>query len=228
MSLAGHFCTANAATAVQLRGFDNLDTLRCHLQLSTIYHNYKDYVGAINHLLAGKYLIALLGGSQHPEMTSVFARLGSLLCEIGCVEIGLKCLEEAKSRSIVNNEKIRTCDINIDIAEILCNFKRFGDAAAYQTKAYRMLKQLLGNEHAKVVNVKKVLEYYLRFDLEQKNAEKRYYEEERKRSAVEQAEAKKLEEQQRQTNAINKLIADDAASKKKNKSTNSINKKAKK
>ena len=106
----------------------------------------------------------------------------------------------------------------------MCNYKRFGDAAAYQTKAYRVLKRLFGNEHPKVAGVKQLLEYYLRFDLEQKNAEKRYYEEERKRTAKEQEEAKKLEEQQRQANAINKLIAEDAASKKKNKSSNSIKK----
>lgn len=154
------------ALAVQLNGFDNLDTLRVHVQLSTLYQQDKDYVNAVHHLLAAKYIVQLLGGQNHPEIVNIYAKLGSMFIEIGGWELGLQCLDEAKART-AEMDVYKYCDICTDIAEFVCRSGMYTQAAELQKKVYVLIKKYYGVEHSKTVMAKRTLEIYLRASNEQ-------------------------------------------------------------
>lgn len=160
-------CANAICLAVQLKGFDNLDTLRCHMGLSSLYHVRRDYISAVQHMLAAKYLVQLLGGYHHPEIVNTYLKLGSMFCEIGGWDIGLKCLEQAKART-ETTDPTKYTEICLNLADMMARLNMFGPASELQKQAYMLTKFYRGGKDARTVEVKQMLEAYMRADLEQK------------------------------------------------------------
>ena len=206
------------ALAVQLRGFDNIDTLRCHVQLSSLYHVKKDYISAVNHMLAAKYLVELLGGAHHPEIINIFTKIGSLYCEIGGWDIGWKCMEEAKKRTEIT-DPIKHCEISVDLADMMARWNMFGAAAELQKHAYTLTRFYSGAKHEKTTDVKRTLELYLRADMEYKKYQHVYKLEQDKLRIEEEMKIAENEKKAKAEHIRNSLLEnDEKASKKSGKS----------
>lgn len=175
-------CLSAIPIAAQLKGFDNLETVRCHMQLASLYHVKKQYTAAVNHMTAAKYVVQLMGGKQHPELVNNFIKLGNLYCEVGSWEVGIKCLEEAKKRTETSNP-LKHSDICRDLAEMMAKLRLFQHASELQKQAFLICKSFLGDEHERTVSLKSTLELYLRAFGEQIQLEKKLAEEGSKRMA---------------------------------------------
>lgn len=192
-----HNSTGCIAAAVQLRGLDCIDTLRCHVQLSSLLHQRKEYVGAVNHLLAAKYLIQLCAGPRHPEVANLYSKLGNMLCEVGGWEQGLRCFEEARERTELS-DPTRHLEVCLDLADLLAGLNYFGPAAELQKQSYQLSKMLYGDlpaAEAKLAGIKNTLELYLRTDLEHKKMQQMYMQQAAKMQA--EAAAKEAEEEKK-------------------------------
>ena len=177
-----------------------------------MYQAKKDYVAAVNHILAAKYIIQLIGGDHHPEVVSMFLKLGGLLCDIGVDTLGFKCYNEAK-RMVETVDPVKHCEICTDMAEMLCQYRCFQQSADLQKIAYTFQKQHYGADHQKTTQAKQMLEFYIRYSNESKKYELKMAEEYRKNQLLQAQQDKQEQEKQRTSDALEKLIADDNKSK---------------
>jgi len=89
-----------------------------------------------------------------------------MFIEIGGWDTGLKCLEEAKTRT-ESTDVHKHCDICTDVADIICRSGMYPQAAELQKQAYLLIKKYYGATHIKAEQSKKTLEMYMRASNEQ-------------------------------------------------------------
>jgi hypothetical protein len=65
--------------AVQLHGLDSADAYTYHLQLASVYAELLERPAtAAQHLLCARYVAELIGGPNHPDVASIYMRLGAV------------------------------------------------------------------------------------------------------------------------------------------------------
>ena len=101
----------------------------------------------ITYLLTAKYLITLLGGVHHPELSSIFLKLGLFLVdEKGQFQVGMLCL--------IGQVRTRITDIIIYahitsiIADIMYKAEFYEDAVNEQKNVYNIYKCVAGKGSA--------------------------------------------------------------------------------
>ena len=199
------------ATAVQLNGFDNLDTIRCHMQLSSLFQNKKDYISAINHLLAAKYLVLLFGGPRHPELVNIYLKLASMYFDVGAYDTGLSCLLDAKKRT-EHTAPLKHCNICVDLAAVLYRLSQYGAAAKMQKDAYSLAKKLFtdADKESKLANIKEQLAVYLRVAGEAAKYEKAWNEQQAVLKAQQKAKEDEIEAKEEAEARVRALLAEEA------------------
>ena len=101
----------------------------------------------ITYLLTAKYLITLLGGVHHPELSSIYLKLGLFLVdEKGQFQVGMLCL--------IGQVRTRITDIIIYahitsiIADIMYKAEFYNDAVNEQKNVYNIYKSVAGKGSA--------------------------------------------------------------------------------
>ena len=101
----------------------------------------------ITYLLTAKYLITLLGGVHHPELSSIYLKLGLFLVdEKGQFQVGMLCL--------IGQVRTRITDIIIYahitsiIADIMYKAEFYEDAVNEQKNVYNIYKSVAGKGSA--------------------------------------------------------------------------------
>lgn len=198
------------ATAVQREGLDSHEAVSQHSQISMMYAEVRNGPAAIQHLLAAKYLLQLIGGPRHPELANLYGRLAPLYEEAGEHQLALECLAKART---LTNDLLKNCFFNTALAEYFYRRERYTEAVGYQMQTYAFLKELLPESDERLNEAKTLLETFVR----------------------KKAESEKLQiaqQQQQQANAATQQIIaefeEEANSEKKKKNNNSKKNKSKK
>ena len=116
-------------------------------------------VPAVQHLLAAKYLVELMGGPRHPELVTLLFRLVNIYDEIGDYETAQKCLEKAKK---ITANVAKQCMISATIAETHGKMGNLALAVTEQRGVLRIMEQLYGNDDERTVEAKGRVEIFLR------------------------------------------------------------------
>lgn len=149
------------ALGVQIKGFDNLDTLQCHVQMSNLYLQTKDYHTSLNHLFCAKYIVNLIGGPHHPELITVLHRLALVYLEMGDWDVSYYCLTQACNRAAYIDQP-RHFELCFEMSMLLVQAGRFKEGVDMQKQCFVLSKQLFGPDHTKTSDVKSQLEKSMR------------------------------------------------------------------
>jgi tetratricopeptide (TPR) repeat protein len=145
--------------SVQLTGLDSSDSLQHHGQVAALLLNLGQPLAAVQHLLAAKYLVELMGGPRHPELVVVYLRLVTVYDQLGDYLTAQKCLLAAKVLCTNINKQ---CMISTNMAEILMKMGQLFAAVNEQKGVHKIMEQLFGEEHAMTIEAKSRVEMYHR------------------------------------------------------------------
>lgn len=140
-------------------GIDSQETILHCLQLGILYSEINMIDVAINYYLVAKYLLQLIGGQNHPEITNIFMRLATLYEKVNDLESSLQCLFHARAYT---SDLLKNCLLTISIASMYFHYNKVHEAVAHQKTGYRILKELVKENDERLIEVKKNLEVYLR------------------------------------------------------------------
>jgi tetratricopeptide (TPR) repeat protein len=152
---------------VQLHGLDSAETLQNHLNMSIIFQEVGNYLAAAAHIRSAVYILRLLCGDQHPEISSIYLRLSGIYNEVGNSELAFRCLKIAKELVYLNGDQGTHALICQNMAGLFAQADNFKDAIALQKECYSILRQLFGENDAKTSDAKVRFEILIR-----KSAEK--------------------------------------------------------
>jgi len=116
---------------------------------------------AIAHLLTAKYLIEVIGGARHPELVTVFLRLGSFLVdEDGQFQSGILCMISQVRQRLT--DLVQYAQVTSLIAEYFFKKGFLQQGVDYQQKIFKVMTELFGTKDPRTVEAKARLESYIR------------------------------------------------------------------
>jgi hypothetical protein len=162
------YAQKSLAIAIHLHGFDSQESAMHHLKLSILESEMGNRAAAAQHLQTSKYLLQLMTGANHTELSTIYARFATLYEEAGDFESVWQCYARAKFHTC---DLMQICALNIALAAACAKNNHPFEAVELQKQAYHMLKELVGDrDESQLVEVKSTLESYLRAVNEQKMA----------------------------------------------------------
>lgn len=162
------YAQKSLAIAIHLHGFDSQESAMHHLKLSILESEVGNRVAAAQHLQTSKYLLQLMTGASHTELSTIYARFATLYEEAGDFDSVWQCYARAKFHT---TDLTQICALNIALAAACSKNGHPFEAVELQKQAYHMLKELLGDrDESQLAEVKATLEAYLRAVNEQKAA----------------------------------------------------------
>jgi len=165
---AGNFGAAiesinkSLAGAVQLFGLDSVETVQHHLQLHTAYQELGQHARALEHLLTAKYIVQLIGGARHPEITNLYLRIGALYADAEKYTTALRCMHESNSRLAHVGDMTKIAMVFQHIAEYAAKLNNYRDAIQVQKQCYSLFRQILGDNDQHTLEAKSRCEAYIR------------------------------------------------------------------
>jgi tetratricopeptide (TPR) repeat protein len=152
---------------VQLHGLDSAETLQNHLNMSIVYQEVGNYIAAAAHIRSAVYILRLLCGDQHPEISSIYLRLSGIYNEVGNSTLAFRCLKIAKELVYLNGDQGTHALICQNMAGLFAQSDNFREAIALQKECYSILRQLFGENDSRTADAKVRFEILIR-----KSAEK--------------------------------------------------------
>lgn len=174
---------------VQLHGLDSAETLQNHLNMSVVYQEVGNYLAAASHIRSAVYILRLLCGDQHPEISNIYYRLSTIYDEVGNTELALRCLKIAKELIYWNGDQGTHALICQNMAALYAQLDNFKEAIALQKECYSILRQLFGEADSKTADAKVRFEILIR-----KSAERNEQKAEREKKDKESSESLWLED----------------------------------
>jgi protein TIF31 len=145
--------------AVQIGGFDSPEVIGTHLIIFQMLVTAGVLPRAIKHLRAAIYLMELLGGPNHVEISNAYHKAGTVYHGIGDMETALKFYEEAASRQ--SADRLLEGMIFKSKSTVLAGLQKFKQAVDTEKRAYQMFSVILGENHQLTrtsdVNLKKLM-----------------------------------------------------------------------
>lgn len=211
-ALAAANATKALGLLVQIGGFDSPGAISAHLMIAQMLLTAGELAKATKHLRAAIYLMELLGGSHHTELSNVYHKVGSVYHGINDLTTALKFYDEAASRG--------TCDRLLEAmiaksrALVLASMGQFKSALNKEKHAFQLFSVLLGKNHAMTQQSDQALKKFMSAAVEYGNK-------------MEEDQKKKKEEEVAQAIA-NEIEAEEAAEEQRKKKKNNKKKKGKK
>jgi protein TIF31 len=140
---------ANGARAlglmVQVNGFDSPDVINLHFILFQFYVSCQNFTKAIKHIRAAIYLMDLVGGPHHFELSNAYHKCGSVYHGLGDVKSATMCFDEAANR--VSSDRFLEGVIYKSSAGMHAAQEDFKVAVAKEKRAFQIFSVLLGPNH---------------------------------------------------------------------------------
>mmetsp|Transcript_59557 Transcript_59557/g.145972 ORF Transcript_59557/g.145972 Transcript_59557/m.145972 type:complete len:1590 (+) Transcript_59557:309-5078(+) len=140
---------ANGARAlglmVQVNGFDSPDVINLHFILFQFYVTSQNFAQAAKHIRAAIYLMDLVGGPHHFELSNAYHKYGSVYHQLSDFKSAMACFDEASDR--VSSDRFLEGIINKSSAGMHADQKDFKVAVMKEKRAYQIFLALLGPNH---------------------------------------------------------------------------------
>ena len=102
---------------------------------------------AVKHIRAAIYLMELMGGPRHVEISNAYHKVGTVYHGIGDLVTSLKFYQEAASRE--SADRLLEGMISKSTAVVLAGLGEFKLAVETEKRAYQVFSVLLGENHLK-------------------------------------------------------------------------------
>ncbi len=197
--------------AVQIGGFDSPEVIGTHLVIFQMLVSSGQVQRAVKHLRAAIYLMELLGGPNHVELSNAYHKVGTVYHGIGDLDTALKFYQEASSRQSADRLLEGMIFKSTSVAH--AGLEDFKQAVEVEKRAYYIFSVLLGENHQLTRTSDASLKKFMgvAIQLGSKKVE----------------DAKKEKEEAAALAMANAIEAEEAAEEEKRKKKNNINKKKK-
>jgi tetratricopeptide (TPR) repeat protein len=152
----------NLVLSIRATGLDSPMTLHQHLVLGSVKTELKMFDEAWKHLSAAAYLVCAISGRAHPEASNVLMNMADCATRAGEFTAALEYLREIRERFEFGGDVVKLAYINQSMAELYEANKSLAEAKSYQTMAYKLFRQLFGEQDARTVDSKEKYAHLLR------------------------------------------------------------------
>lgn len=200
------------AISMQIGGFDNSDVFSSHQTFAHILLNSGRLTSSIKHMRAVLYLVQLLGGPHHVELSTLYQKIGSIYDEVGNVSVANHFFRAAISRK--SNDRVLQGVLTKQLAAIYAKIGQLPGAVAMEKQTYSIFRITVGDDHEYTKNSKETLEHYMKIATE--------------RGKVFAAQEKTLKEEAAANKIADEIVASEIAEEKKKKKKKKSKSKSKK
>ena len=131
--------------AVQIGGFDSPDVIGTHLIIFQMLVSSGELARAVKHLRAAIYLMELLGGPNHVEISNAYHKVGTVYHGMGDLRTALKFYQEASLRQ--SADRLLEGMIFKSTAAAHAGLEEFKQAVEVEKRAYQVFSVVLGENH---------------------------------------------------------------------------------
>ena len=153
LELARSNATKALAVAIQMGGFDCAEVIPLRTTLCHILLTSGCIASAVKHIRANMYLLELLAGPRHVDLSSTFQRLGTIYQEIGSYIPALRLFQEAIMRK--NPDRVVEGMLRHASANLLAMMGQFKGACESELRATQVFQIVLGSDHENTKNSSK-------------------------------------------------------------------------
>jgi protein TIF31 len=140
---------ANAARAlgfqVQISGFDSPDVINLHFVMFQFLMAAGQPSKAVKHIRAAIYLMELMGGPNHAELSNAYHKVGTVYHGVSDLQTALRFYQEATSRE--SSDRLLEGMISKSSALVLAGVGDFQNAVKSEKRAFKLFSVLLGDNH---------------------------------------------------------------------------------
>lgn len=130
---------------VQVSGFDSPDVINLHFVLFQFYATANKPAKAVKHIRAAIYLMDLVGGPHHFELSNAYHKCGSVYHGLNDLKTAKIFFDEAAQRE--SPDRFLEGVINKSAASIHAALEDYKVAVANEKRAYQLFSVLLGPNH---------------------------------------------------------------------------------
>ena len=133
------------AVSVSLGGFDCMEAVSAHSQLSDAYFAAGKVQEGMKHIRAVQFLMEFLGGADYSQLSTLYYKIGTQYFE------GEKLLEALSFYDVAQKKR---CDdrmvdgiVSSSVAMAMAHLGKFQEASSHEKTAYQLYLGLLGEDH---------------------------------------------------------------------------------
>jgi protein TIF31 len=131
---------------VQIGGFDSPDVIGAHLVIFQMLLTAGQLSKAIKHLKAAIYLMEVLGGPHHVELSNAYHKVGTVYHGINDLATALRFYQEAASRE--SCDRLLEGMISKSTAIVMASIGEYKAALENEKHAFQLFSILLGENHS--------------------------------------------------------------------------------
>ncbi len=196
----------------QISGFDSPDIINLHFVMFQFLLAAGEAAKAIKHIKAAIYLMELIGGKNHLELSNAYHKAGTVYHGVTDLKTALRFYQEATSRD--SCDRLLEAMVSKSSALVLAGVGDFKQALENEKRAFQLFSVLLGSDHSLTKQSDQALNNFMRAAVEHGS---RMVDDIKKKQEEEAAEAIAIE-----------IEAEEAAEEAKRKKKNQKKKKGKK
>lgn len=200
------------AISMQIGGFDSSEVVSSHQTLAHLLLTSGRLTSSIKHMRAVLYLLELLGGPHHVELSTLYQKIGSIYDEVGNVAGANHFFQAAIRRK--SNDRVLSGILTKQLASVYAKIGQLPGAVAMERQTYNIFSMTLGEDHEYSKSSKQCLEQYIKVATE--------------RGKIFAEQEKKLREEAAANKIADEIVANEIAEEKKKKKKKSKSKSKKK
>ena len=148
----------------QISGFDSPDTINLHFVMFQFFLAAGEAAKAIKHIKAAIYLMELIGGKNHLELSNAYHKAGTVYHGINDLKTALRFYQEAISRD--SCDRLLEAMISKSSALVLAGVGDFKQAVENEKRAFQLFSVLLGKDHTLTKQSDQALNNFMRVAVE--------------------------------------------------------------
>lgn len=133
------------AVSVSLGGFDCMEAVSAHSQLSDAYFAAGKVEEGMKHVRAVQFLMEFLAGANYSQLSSMYYKVGTQYFECEKLAEALSFYEVAQRKR--NDDRMVDGIISSSSAMALAHLGKFNEASSKEKIAYQLYQALLGEDH---------------------------------------------------------------------------------
>jgi protein TIF31 len=145
-SLAAGNAVKALVLLVQIGGFNSPDVIGAHLVIFQMLLTAGQLSKAIKHLKAAIYLMEVLGGPHHVELSNAYHKVGTVYHGINDLPTALRFYQEAGTRE--SCDRLLEGMISKSTAIVMAGLGEFKSALENEKHAFQLFSILLGENHS--------------------------------------------------------------------------------
>eukprot|EP00804_Cyclotella_cryptica_P028072 CCRYP_017280-RB/>CCRYP_017280-RB protein AED:0.02 eAED:0.02 QI:1062/1/1/1/1/1/4/164/1406 len=155
----------NLAVSVSLGGFDCMETVSAHSQLSDAYFAAGKVKEGMKHVRAVQFLMEFLAGANYSQLSSMYYKVGTQYFECEKLVEALSFYEVAQMKR--SDDRMVDGIISSSAAMALAHLGKFNEASSKEKIAYQLYQALLGEDHDRTKISSGSLLQFMRLAMEQ-------------------------------------------------------------